>query len=66
MKRPVITDETELRRLIAHAAARVRTLDELYRTLVRIAVVDLDDLTRVLNSEMKRAAARRAGTAAAG
>lgn len=64
MKRPVVTDETELRRLIAYAAARVRTLDELYRTLVRIAVVDLDDLTRVLNSEMKRVAARRASAAA--
>lgn len=51
MSRRVITDEAELRRVVLYVKARVRTIDELYRAIVRIAVVDLDDLRRVLRGE---------------
>lgn len=59
MIRRVVTDEAELRRLIARAARGVRSLDELYRRVVRMAVVDLDDLARILDVELRRAAARQ-------
>jgi hypothetical protein len=48
MRRPIITSEAELRRVVLFVKSRVRSLDEFYRTIVRIAVVDLDDLNRML------------------
>lgn len=48
MRRIVITNEADLRRVILFVKSRVRTLDEFYRLIVRIAVVDLDDLQRLM------------------
>lgn len=51
MRRQIVTNETELRRIILQVMSRVQTLDEFYRLIVRIAIVDLDDLHRLLTSK---------------
>lgn len=49
MRRHIVTNEVELRRIVLYVMSRVRNLDEFYQMIVRIAVVDLDDLNQLLN-----------------
>lgn len=51
MEQVVITDKRELRRIVRHVKSGCRDIDDLYRAILRIAIVDLDDLSHILKRE---------------